>query len=105
MILLHGNTFGSIGGAESVVAEAEAFARELCFAGLAVSLPGYGATEVSPGADPNNILKVTLNVVLDGVSSVNKLPWIDAKRLSFMVTPVAHSLLRCWSAESKESKG
>ena len=81
MILLHGHTFGSIGGGESVVPEAEAFARHLCFAGLAVSLPGYGATEVQPGADPKNILNVTLNVVLDGVSLVKKLPWIDSKRL------------------------
>jgi dipeptidyl aminopeptidase/acylaminoacyl peptidase len=81
MILLHGHTFGSIGGGERVVPEAEAFARHLCYAGLAVSLPGYGATEVQPGADPKNILNVTLNVVLDGVSLVKKLPWIDAKRL------------------------
>jgi dipeptidyl aminopeptidase/acylaminoacyl peptidase len=81
MILLHAHTFGSIGGAESVVPEAEAFARDLCYAGLAVSLPGYGNTEVSPGADPNNTLNVTLNVVLDGVSLVKKLPWIDSKRL------------------------
>jgi len=49
MILLHGHTFGSIVGGESVVPEAEAFARHLCFAGLAVSLPGYGATEVQRG--------------------------------------------------------
>jgi len=49
MILLHGHTFESIGGAESVVPEAEAFARDLCYAGLAVSLPGYGKTEVPPG--------------------------------------------------------
>jgi dipeptidyl aminopeptidase/acylaminoacyl peptidase len=81
MILLHGHTLASIGGGESVVPEAEAFARHLCYAGLAVSLPGYGTTEVSPGGDPKNILNVTLNVVLDGVSLVKKLPWIDAKRL------------------------
>jgi pimeloyl-ACP methyl ester carboxylesterase len=77
MILLHGHTFESIGGAESVVPEAEAFASDLCYAGLAVSLPGYGATEVLPGTDP----KITLNVVLDAVSLVKKLPWIDSKRL------------------------
>src|SRR5215471_4208335 len=77
MILLHGHTFGSIGGAESVVPEAEAFARDLCYAGLAVSLPGYGATEVPLGLDP----KITLDVVLDGLSLVKKLPWIDSKRL------------------------
>ena len=59
-----------------MVPESEAFASDLCYAGLAVSLPGYGATEVPPGMDP----KITLNVVLDGVSLVKKLPWIDSKR-------------------------
>jgi dipeptidyl aminopeptidase/acylaminoacyl peptidase len=77
MILLHGHTFGPMGGANSVVPETEAFARDLCYAGLAVSLPGYGTTEAPPGADP----KITLNVVLDAVSLVKKLPWIDSKRL------------------------
>jgi dipeptidyl aminopeptidase/acylaminoacyl peptidase len=76
MILLHGHTFESIGGAESVVPEAQAFASDLCYAGLAVSLPGYGGTEVPPGLDP----EITLNVVLDAVSLVKKLPWIDSKR-------------------------
>jgi dipeptidyl aminopeptidase/acylaminoacyl peptidase len=77
MILLHGHTFGWIGGAESVVPEAEAFARDLCYAGLAVSLPGYGSTEVPLGLDS----KITLDVILDGVSLVKRLPWIDPKRL------------------------
>ena len=77
MILLHGHTFGFMGGAETVVPEAEAFASDLCYAGLAVSLPGYGETEVRPGKDP----KITLNVVLDAASLVEKLPWIDSKRL------------------------
>lgn len=81
IVLLHGHTFGPMGGAASVVPEAEAFARDLCYAGLAVSLPGYGTTEVPPGADPKNILNVTLKVVLDGVSLVKQLPWIDSKRL------------------------
>ena len=75
MILLHGHTVGPI-GAESMVPEAEAFARDLCYAGLAVSLPGYGATEVLPGTDP----KITLDVVLDAATLVKKLPWIDSKR-------------------------
>jgi dipeptidyl aminopeptidase/acylaminoacyl peptidase len=75
MILLHGHTLGPI-GAKSVVTEAEAFASDLCYAGLAVSLPGYGATEVRPGIDP----KITLNVILDAVFLVEKLPWIDSKR-------------------------
>jgi dipeptidyl aminopeptidase/acylaminoacyl peptidase len=77
MILLHGHTLGSMGGAETVIPEAEAFASDLCYAGLAVSLPGYGETEVRPGTDP----KITLNVVLDAASLVEKLPWIDSKRL------------------------
>ena len=59
-----------------MVQEAEGFASDLCYAGLAVSLPGYGATEVLPGTDP----KITLNVVLDAASLVMKLPWIDSKR-------------------------
>jgi dipeptidyl aminopeptidase/acylaminoacyl peptidase len=75
MILLHGHTLGSL-GAETVVPEAKAFASDLCYAGLAVSLPGYGETEVRPGNDP----KVTLNVVLDAVSLIKNLPWIDSKR-------------------------
>jgi dipeptidyl aminopeptidase/acylaminoacyl peptidase len=76
MILLHGHTVGSI-GAESMLAEAEAFARDLCYAGLAVSLPGYGGTEVLPGTDP----KITIDVVLAAASLVKQLPWIDAERL------------------------
>jgi dipeptidyl aminopeptidase/acylaminoacyl peptidase len=75
MILLHGHTLGSLGG-ETVVPEAEAFASGLCYAGLAVSLPGYGETEVRPGTDP----KITLDVVLDALSLMKNLPWIDSKR-------------------------
>src|SRR6516225_11674281 len=76
MILLHGVTLWSI-GAESVVPEAEAFASDLCYAGLAISLPGYGARQVPAGMDPN----ITVKAVLDAVSLVKKLPWIDSKRL------------------------
>ena len=57
--------------------EAEAFASDLCYAGLAVSLPGYGATEVQPGIDP----KITLNVVLGAISLIKNLPWIDPNQL------------------------
>ena len=76
MILLHGHAFGSI-GAGSMVPEAEAFASDLCYAGLAVSLPGFGATEVQPGMDP----RITLSVVLGAVSLIKNLPWIDPKQL------------------------
>jgi len=75
MILLHGHAIGSI-GAGSMLPEARAFASDLCYAGLSVSLPGYGATEVAPGMDP----EITLKVVLDAASLVKKLPWIDSQR-------------------------
>jgi dipeptidyl aminopeptidase/acylaminoacyl peptidase len=75
MILLHGETLGFIGG-KSMVTEAEAFASDLCYAGLAISLPGYGATEVRPGIDP----KITLDVVMDAVALVKNLSWIDSRR-------------------------
>jgi dipeptidyl aminopeptidase/acylaminoacyl peptidase len=99
MILLHGHALGSI-GAGSMVPEAEAFASDLCYAGLAVSLPGYGATEVLPGTDP----KITLDVVLDAASLVKKLPWIDSKRLylyGFSRGAFFTSLLVNGSRESK----
>ena len=76
MIFLHGHTLGGAIGAVSMLPEAEAFASDLCYAGLAVSLPGYGATEVPAGADS----KTTLDVILDAASLVKKLPWIDSKR-------------------------
>jgi len=76
MIFLHGHTIGGAIGAGSMLPEAQAFASDLCYAGLAVSLPGYGATEVPPGTDP----EATLDVVLDAASLVKKLPWIDSKR-------------------------
>jgi len=49
VILLHGHSF--IGrGAEQVLATAQTFARDICFAGLAISLPGYGASEAVQGS-------------------------------------------------------
>ena len=64
-------------GAERILPAAEAFASDLCYASLAVSLPGYGQTEISGGANP----EITLRVILDGVSVVTKVDWIDAHRL------------------------
>ena len=78
VILLHGQSYGPFGGgAETVVREAKAFAGDLCYAGLAVSMPGFGETAVPAGTDP----KITLDVVLDAAALVEKLPWIDSKRL------------------------
>jgi dipeptidyl aminopeptidase/acylaminoacyl peptidase len=75
MVLLHGHTLGSL-GAETMVPDAEAFAKDLCYAGLAISLPGYGETKVRTGTDP----KITLDVVLDAVTLIKNLPWIDSQR-------------------------
>ena len=76
MVLLHGHSWRTH-GAEQILPAAEAFANDLCYVSLAVSLPGYGETEVSDGTDP----EVTLRVVLDAISVVTKLDWIDAQRL------------------------
>ncbi len=76
MILLHGHSWRSM-GAERILPVAEFFARDLCYASLAVSLPGYGQTEVPQGANP----EITLKVVLDAISVVKGLPWIDGQRL------------------------
>ena len=76
MVLLHGHSRRSL-GAEQILPAAEAFASDLCYASLAVSLPGYGETAVSDGANP----EITLRVVLDAISVVTKLDWIDPQRL------------------------
>src|SRR5262249_34647322 len=63
VILLHGHSL--IGrGAQQVLSIAEALAKEICFAGLAISLPGYGSTEIPRGS----IEGTTRQVVEDGLS-------------------------------------
>jgi dienelactone hydrolase len=74
MILLHGHTYESIGGAESVVPEAEALPAIFAMPVWPFRFPVMA--QQLPGTDP----KITLTVVLDGVSLVKKLPWIDSKR-------------------------
>lgn len=76
IVLLHGHSWGGV-GAKQVLPAADLFARELCFAGLAVSLPGYGDTQIEAGP----LAEVTRRVVLDAVATASHLPWIDAKRL------------------------
>jgi dipeptidyl aminopeptidase/acylaminoacyl peptidase len=76
IILLHGHSLSGA-GARRVLPAAALFANELCYAGLAVSLPGYGDTEVSGGPTAD----ATRRVVLDAVKIAKQLPWIDAKRL------------------------
>ncbi|HSK31583.1 MAG TPA: hypothetical protein VLA17_16600, partial [Candidatus Limnocylindria bacterium] len=48
ILLLHGHSVTGK-GAERVLPAASAFSNEVCYASLAVSLPGYGATEVAAG--------------------------------------------------------
>jgi dipeptidyl aminopeptidase/acylaminoacyl peptidase len=76
MLLLHGHSL--VGrGAKQVLPAAAIFANDVCYAGLAVSLPGYGDTEVVAGP----IAEATRQVVLDAVATAKRLPWVDAKRL------------------------
>jgi dipeptidyl aminopeptidase/acylaminoacyl peptidase len=78
VILLHGHSL--IGrGAEQVLSTAEALAREICFAGFAISLPGYGSTEIPRGA----IEGTTRQVVKDGLSLAKQLRWVDSSHVMF----------------------
>jgi dipeptidyl aminopeptidase/acylaminoacyl peptidase len=78
VILLHGHSL--IGrGAEQVLSTAEALAREICFAGFAISLPGYGSTEIPRGA----IEGTTRQVVKDGLSMAKQLRWVDSSHVMF----------------------
>ena len=76
IVLLHGhNRNGS--GAEVLRPVAELFANKMCYAALAVSLPGYGATQVANGGDRD----VVAGVLADGIADASKLSWIDPKRI------------------------
>jgi dipeptidyl aminopeptidase/acylaminoacyl peptidase len=78
VILLHGHSL--IGrGAAQVLGMAETLAREICFAGFAISLPGYGSTEISAGS----IEETTRQVVKDGLSTAQQLSWIDRNHVLF----------------------
>ncbi|MSP38333.1 MAG: hypothetical protein EXR70_07570 [Deltaproteobacteria bacterium] len=76
MVLLHGHSFVGI-GARRVLPAAEAFASEVCYAGLAVSLPGYGDTSISAGP----VDEVTRRVVLDAIAAAKNMTWIDSKKI------------------------
>jgi dipeptidyl aminopeptidase/acylaminoacyl peptidase len=78
VILLHGHSL--IGrGAEQVLSTAEALARENCFAGIAISLPGYGSTEIPQGS----IEETTRQVIKDGLSMAKQLRWVDSSHVMF----------------------
>ena len=78
VILLHGHSLRGR-GAEQLLPTAEAFASEICFASVAISLPGYGTTEVAEGP----IEEITRQVVKDGVAFAKQLQWVDQRRVFF----------------------
>jgi dipeptidyl aminopeptidase/acylaminoacyl peptidase len=78
VILLHGHSFFGR-GAEQVLGTAETFVREGCFASLAISLPGYGASADVQGS----VIEATRRAVLDGVAFVRQLDWVDQRHVFF----------------------
>jgi len=78
VILLHGHSIRGR-GAEQVLSSAEAFASEICFASVAISLPGYGSTEVTEGS----MEEITRQAVKDGLSFARQLSWVDKRRVFF----------------------
>ena len=78
VVLLHGHSF--VGrGAEQVLSTVQAFAKAGCFASLAISLPGYGSTELPPGS----VEEMTRQVVQDGLLAARQLSWIDKNDVMF----------------------
>jgi hypothetical protein len=53
------------------------FAPELCVAGLALSLPGYGDTEVEAGP----LAEATRQGGSEAMATAKQLPWIEADQL------------------------
>jgi len=74
MVLLHGHSWVGV-GARRLLPAADTFAKELCYATMAISLPGYGDTNIAAAED------ATRSVVLDAVALAKKLPWVDAQRV------------------------
>jgi dipeptidyl aminopeptidase/acylaminoacyl peptidase len=78
VILLHGHSLAGR-GAVQVLSTAQTIAREICFASVAISLPGYGSTKVANGS----IEGATRQVVKDGLSMAKQIAWIDQRRVMF----------------------
>jgi len=78
VILLHGHSIRGR-GADQVLSTAEVFASEICFASVAISLPGYGSTESPEGS----IEEITRRAVKDGIALSKQLKWVDNRRVFF----------------------
>jgi dipeptidyl aminopeptidase/acylaminoacyl peptidase len=76
IVLLHGHSWVGI-GAKRLLPAAEMFAKDMCYASLAISLPGYGDTDVAAGP----LADATRQVVLDAVRSAKQLSWVDSERV------------------------
>jgi dipeptidyl aminopeptidase/acylaminoacyl peptidase len=76
MVFLHGHSLRG-NGALRMVPVAEIFARDVCVAGLAISLPGYGETPRGNGS----LEDTTRSAVLDAVQAAKRLSWIDADHI------------------------
>lgn len=75
MVLLHGHSWSG-DGAKRILPAAEQFSESLCYASLAISLPGYGMTEIPGDRDNKEIIN---GVVMDGISKVRELPWVNGQ--------------------------
>jgi len=76
VVLLHGHSLVGI-GARRLLPAVEFFAKEVCYASIAVSLPGYGDTKVPTAS----LAESTRQVVLDAVANAKQLPWIDGSKI------------------------
>lgn len=76
LVMLHGHSWFGI-GARRLLPTAEYFAGELCYATLALSLPGYGRGEFAGTPSP----ETTRHAVLDALALAKQLPWVDAKKV------------------------
>jgi dipeptidyl aminopeptidase/acylaminoacyl peptidase len=76
IVLVHGHNRNGK-GAEVLTPVAQLFANHMCYAALAVSLPGYGDTQVANGGDRS----IVAGVLADGVADATRLSWIDPKRV------------------------
>ncbi|MBI3001784.1 MAG: prolyl oligopeptidase family serine peptidase [Deltaproteobacteria bacterium] len=77
VVLLHGHSWLR-SGAKQMVPVAQQFTEELCYASLAISLPGYGMTDMPASETDTDVIT---GLILDGIARVRDLPWVDEDRV------------------------